>query len=157
MKTLVVDGVHTFAGVPESARAARAWITGCLAGSPAADDAALMVSELFANAVLYTTSGHVGGLVTVSIAISRGMARIHVIDQGASLEPGQAAPSTAAAAAAAPRLGAGLTIVRELADEFVTDGPDKCFTLRVAGPFQPSPLDGPGGGELKRERGAGIR
>lgn len=157
MKTLVVDGVHTFAGVPESARAARAWIAGCLAGSPAADDAALMVSELFANAVLYTTSGHVGGLVTVSIAISRGMARIHVIDQGASLEPGQAAPSSAAAAAAAPRLGAGLTIVRELADEFVTDGPDKCFTLRVAGPFQPSPLDGPGGGELKRERGAGIR
>ena len=71
-----------------------------------------MVSELFTNAILYTTSGHSGGLVTVSIAISRGMARIHVIDQGASLELGQAAPSTAAAAAAAPRLGAGLTIVR---------------------------------------------
>ena len=61
-----------------------------------------MVSELFTNAILYTTSGHPGGLVTVSIAISRGMARIHVIDQGAFLELSQAAPSTAAAAATAP-------------------------------------------------------
>ena len=114
-----------------------------------------MVSELFANAILYTTSGHSGGLVTVSIAISRGMARIHVIDQGASLELGQAAPSTAAAAAAAPRLGAGLTIVRQLADEFVTEGPDKCFTLRVAGPVRPSLSDGPGGSELEHERRGG--
>jgi hypothetical protein len=39
----------------------------------------------------------------------------------------------------------------------VTDGSDKCFTLRVAGPIQPSPLDGPGGSELKRARGAGTR
>ena len=84
-----------------------AWVAGCLAGSPAAADAALMVSELFANAILYTTSGHSGGLVTVSIAISRGMARIHVIDQGASLDLGKAAPSTAAAAAAAPASAPG--------------------------------------------------
>ena len=157
METLAVPGVRTYAGVPESARAARNWVAACLAGSPAAADAALMVSELFANAILYTTSGHSGGLVTVSIAISRGMARIHVIDQGASLDLGRAAPSTAAAAAAAPRLGAGLTIVRQLADEFVTAGPDKCFTLRVAGPVRPSPADGPGDGELEHQPEAGIR
>jgi anti-sigma regulatory factor (Ser/Thr protein kinase) len=157
LRTVVVDGVLTFTGVPESVRAARAWIAQCLSGSPAAADAALMVSELFTNAILYTTSGHSGGLVTVSIAISRGMARIHVIDQGAFLELGQAAPSTAAAAAAAPRLGAGLTIVSTLADEFVTEGPDKCFTLRIAGPVRPSPPDGPGGSEPGFEHWAGIR
>ena len=79
------------------------------------------------------------------------MARIHVIDQGGHLELSQAARSVAAAAVAeAPHLGAGLTIVRELADEFVAEGPDKCFTLRVAAPVRPSPPDGPG------ESGAGV-
>ena len=155
MRTVVVDGVLTFTGVPESVRAARAWIAECLSGSPAADDAALMVSELFTNAILYTTSGHSGGLVTVSIAISRGMARIHVIDQGAFLELSQAAPSTAAAVATAPRLGAGLTIVSTLADEFVTEGGQ--VTLRIAAPVRPSPPDGPGGREPGFEHWAGLR
>ena len=82
METLAVNGVRIFAGVPESVRAARAWIADCLPDSPAAADAALMVSELFTNAILYSMSGHPGGVVTVSIAIGRGKARIHVIDQG---------------------------------------------------------------------------
>ena len=144
METLVLNGVRTFAGVPESVRAARAWVADCLADSPAAANAALMVTELFTNAILYSTSGHPGGSVTVSIALGRGMARIHVIDQGGHLEPSQAARSVVAAAADAPRLGAGLTIVRELADEFVVDGPDKCFTLRIAVPVWPSPPNGHG-------------
>ena len=144
METLVLNGVRTFAGVPESVRAARAWVADCLPDSPAAANAALMVTELFTNAVLYSTSGHAGGLVTVSIALGRGMARIHVIDQGGHLELSQAARSVVAAVAEAPRLGAGLTIVRELADEFVAEGPDKCFTFRIAVPVRPSPPNGPG-------------
>ena len=154
METLVVNGVRTFAGVPESVRAARAWVADCLADSPAAADAVLMVSELFTNAVLYSTSGHPGGAVTVSIALGRGVARIHVIDQGGHLESSRAARSVAAAVADAPRLGAGLTIVRELADEFVVDGPDKCFTLRVAVPVWPSPPDGHGGSGSGARAGA---
>jgi anti-sigma regulatory factor (Ser/Thr protein kinase) len=156
LRTVVVDGVLTFTDVPESVRAGRAWIAECLSGSPAADDAALMVSELFANAILYTTSGHSGGLVTVSIAIGRGLARIHAIDQGAFLELNHAAPSTVAAAPGAPRPRAGLTIVRALADEFVTGVPDKCFTVRIAGPAQSSPLGGPGGSDPGFEHWAGI-
>lgn len=151
METLAVNGVRIFAGVPESVRAARAWIADCLPDSPAAADAALMVSELFTNAILYSMSGRPGGVVTVSIAIGRGKARIHVIDQGGLLELSQAARSVAPAVAEAPHLGAGLTIVRELADEFAADGPDKCFTLRVAGPARPSPPGDPG------ENGAGAR
>jgi anti-sigma regulatory factor (Ser/Thr protein kinase) len=144
VQTLAVSGVRTFAGVPESVRAARAWIADCLSGSPAADDVTLMVSELVTNAILYSRSGHRGGLVTVSIAAGRGQVRIHVIDQGGHFEPGQAAHSVAAAAAAAPRLGAGLTIVRALADAFTAEGPDKCFTFRIAGPAPSSPPGGPG-------------
>ena len=73
-----------------------------------------MVSELFTNAISYSASGHSGGQVTVSIAISRGMARIHVIDQGAlsRAQPGGSFVPLRPLAAA-PRLGAGLTIVRD--------------------------------------------
>jgi anti-sigma regulatory factor (Ser/Thr protein kinase) len=149
----LVGGVRILAGMPESVRAARAWIAECLSGSPAADDAALMVSELFTNAILYTRSGQPGGVVTVTIAIGRGRARIHVIDQGAHLERIDAG-QVAAIIAVAPRFGGGLTIVRELADEFTAEGPDKCFTLRVAGagPVRSSPPGGPGESEPEAKR-----
>ncbi|MGH3192344.1 MAG: ATP-binding protein [Streptosporangiaceae bacterium] len=142
METLTVSGTRTFASLPESVRAARAWVTSYLPGSPAAGDAALMVSELFTNAILYSTSGHSGGSVTVIIAISRSMARIDVIDQGGALDLRQAAFCVAAAVVEATRLGAGLTIVRELADASGDDGPDKWFTLCVdvpAGPAEGGP------------------
>lgn len=47
---------RSFAGRPESVGAARAWVTGFLPGSPAADGAALMTSELVTNAILYSAS-----------------------------------------------------------------------------------------------------
>ena len=151
MTTLTVNDVRIFAGVPESVRAARAWVADCLPDSPAADDAALMVSELFTNAISLLDVGPSGWPGHVSIAVGRGMARVDVIDQGGDLEVSKAALSVAAAVAEAPHLGAGLTIVRELADESAAEGPDKCFTLRVAVPVRPSPPDGPG------ESGAGTR
>src|SRR5262249_33714861 len=106
----LVGRVRILAGMREPDRAARASTAECLSGSPATDDAALMVSELFTNAILYTRSGQPGGVVTVTIATGRGRARIHVIDQGAHLERIDAG-QVAAIIAAAPRLGAGLTIV----------------------------------------------
>jgi anti-sigma regulatory factor (Ser/Thr protein kinase) len=141
LDTLTVDGIRTFPGVPESVQAVRAWVADCLPGSPAAADAALILSELFTSTIFYWASGHAGGLATVSIAIGRGRARIHVIDQGARLELSRADHS---AAAEEPRLGATMTIVRELADEFVAEGPDKCVTFRVAGPARLSLPDEPG-------------
>lgn len=156
MDTLTVDGVRVFASVPESAFAVLGWATDCLPDSPAAADTALTVSRLFASAVLYSTSGHSGCPVIVSIAIGRGMARIHVIDQGARLKLSQAVPSVAIALASAPRPAAGLTIVRELT-ESVAEGPDRCLTLRVAGPVRPSPPDGPGDDGMGHEFEAGAR
>ena len=136
MATLTVCDARVFAGIPESVPTARAWVAGHLPGSPAADDVALMVSELFTNAISYSASGHSGGQVTVGIAVSRGHPRVDVIDQGADLEVSKAALCVAAAVAAAHRLGAGLKIVRELADESGADGPDKWFTLRIDVPAE---------------------
>jgi anti-sigma regulatory factor (Ser/Thr protein kinase) len=153
LDTLIVPGVRTLADVPESIRATCAWIGECLSGSPAANDAALMVSRLAATAILYSTSGQPGDPITVSTAIGRGVARVHVISHGARCQHGRARSiSIAAAAVAATPVGAGLTIVRELADVFTVEGRDKCFTLRIAGPVRPSPADGSGESEPEAER-----
>jgi len=57
-----------FPGIPESVRAARAMVRVELGdGHPAADAAALCVSELVTNAITYTRSGRLGGTVLVAI------------------------------------------------------------------------------------------
>jgi hypothetical protein len=151
LDTLIVPGVRILADAPESIRVTCAWIGKCLSGSPAADDAALMVSRLAATAILYSTSGQPGDLITVSVAIGHGAARVHVIAQATRCQHGRARSIATASAAATPA-GAGLTIVCELAEEFTDEGPDKCFTLRVAGPVRPSPADGSGESEPEAER-----
>jgi hypothetical protein len=113
---------RAFAGLPESVRAARSWVAGFLAGSPAAADAALLTSELFTNAIKYTASRLPGGSVTVKVAAGDGTARVDVIDQGAL--PG---------ATAAHGLGKGLLIVAQLAELFGADGSDRWFALRTGG------------------------
>ena len=140
MDTLIVPGVRILADAPESIRVTRAWIGECLSGSPAADDAALMVSRLAASAILYSTSGQPGDLVTASVAIGRGMARIHVISQGARCQHGRARSTVAAATPAT----AGLTIICALSEEFAAEGPDKCLTFHIAGSARSFPPDGPG-------------
>ena len=124
---------RSFPGRPESVSAARAWVAGFLPGSPAADDAALMTSELVTNAVLYSASRLPGGIVTVSVRTADGSMRVDVVDQGEA-PPCMAAPGG---------LGVGLAIVSELADVFGADGPDRWFWLRTdrrgAGCLRPEP------------------
>ena len=60
---------------------------GLLDGSPFGDDAALVLSELFTNALLHTASGGPGGLVIVQVTRWRQGVRIAVNDQGSSAEP----------------------------------------------------------------------
>jgi ribosomal protein S27AE len=95
-------------------------VAGFLPGSPAADDAALLTSELVTNAVLHSASGLPGGTVTVSVRAENGSVRVDVIDQG-QVPPRMAAPGG---------LGKGLAIVSQLADVFGADGPDRWFWLR---------------------------
>jgi anti-sigma regulatory factor (Ser/Thr protein kinase) len=123
LPTSAAADIRAFAGTPESVGAARAWVAGFLPDSPAADDAALMTSELVTNAIQYSASRLPGGIVTVSVSTDNGSARVDVIDQG-EIPPSLAAPHG---------LGQGLEIVRQLADVFGADGPDRWFSLRLGG------------------------
>lgn len=78
---------RAFPGTPRRAGAAQRFVTGLLDGSPFRDDAAVVLSELFTNAVLHTTSGRPGGLVIVQVARWRHGVWIAVTDQGGSAEP----------------------------------------------------------------------
>jgi anti-sigma regulatory factor (Ser/Thr protein kinase) len=62
-------------------------VAGLLDGSPFRDDAAVVLSELFTNALLHTASGGPGGLVVVQVTRWRHGVRIAVTDQGAPAEP----------------------------------------------------------------------
>jgi hypothetical protein len=138
LDTLIVPGVRILADVPESIRVTCAWIGECLSGSPAADDAALMVSRFAATAILYSVPGQPGDLVTVSVAIGRGAARIHVISQGARCQHDRSRPIAAATPAA------GLTIVCALPEESAAEAPDRCLTFHIAGSARPFPPGGHG-------------
>ena len=59
----------------------------CCVGSPFRDDAIVVLSELFINAVLHTDSGKPGGLVTVQVTRWRQGVRIAVTDQGSLSQP----------------------------------------------------------------------
>ena len=118
-----VTCTRAFAGCPESVSAARSWVAGFFPVPAAAADAALMTSELFTNAILYSASRLPGGQVTVSVGVTGAMVRVDVVDQGAA-PPCLAAPGG---------LGQGLALVAALADVFGADGCDCWFALRADG------------------------
>jgi len=92
-------------GVPEAAGMARAVVLQALAGHPAADEAALCVSELAANAICHSRSGLPGGTFTVTVQQAGGGVRIAVTDAGSGGRP------RARRAAADSTRGRGLAIV----------------------------------------------
>jgi anti-sigma regulatory factor (Ser/Thr protein kinase) len=114
---------RAFPGLPESVSAARAWVAGFVSDSPAADDAALLTSELVTNAILHSASRLPGGQVTVSVQTADGMVRVDVTDQG-ELPP---------CLSRSRGLGQGLALVAALADVFGADGPDRWFAVRTGG------------------------
>jgi serine/threonine-protein kinase RsbW len=78
---------RAFPGTPGHVGEARKFVAHLLQGSPFHDDAMLVLSELFTNAVLHTDSGKPGGLVTVQITRWRHGVRIAVTDQGSVSQP----------------------------------------------------------------------
>lgn len=78
---------RAFPGIPRHAGSARRFVAGLLEGSPFRDDAVVVLSELFTNALLHTSSGGPGGLVVVQVTRWRHGVRIAVTDQGSSAEP----------------------------------------------------------------------
>jgi anti-sigma regulatory factor (Ser/Thr protein kinase) len=121
--TGIPAAVRTFPGVPASVREARAWVAGFLPGDPAADDAALLTSELVTNSIVHSASGLPGGVVAVVVTAGDGQVRVDVLDQG------EAAPSPDAP----PGLGVGLVLVKELAAASGGDEAARWFILRTGG------------------------
>jgi anti-sigma regulatory factor (Ser/Thr protein kinase) len=119
-KPAVDTYTRVFTGRPESVAAARIWVAG-FTPSSAADDVALMTSELVTYAILHSASRLPGGHVTVSVKAIDEMVRVDVVDQGA-VPPDLTTPRG---------LGLGLVVVAALADVFGADGPDRWFAVRM--------------------------
>ncbi|MEV8602797.1 ATP-binding protein [Streptomyces griseoviridis] len=69
-------------GFPEEVSRARRWTRDVLRGSPLAEDAELIVSELSANAILHTASGREYGSFHLAVAVSAQVVAVSVTDDG---------------------------------------------------------------------------
>ncbi|MGH3397076.1 MAG: ATP-binding protein, partial [Streptosporangiaceae bacterium] len=78
---------RAFPGVPRQVSRARRFVSALLEGSPLRDDAVIVISELFTNALQHTDSGLPGGLVVVQVSRWRQGVRIAVTDQGSDRSP----------------------------------------------------------------------
>ena len=78
---------RAFPGVPRQVKVARHFVAALLDGSPRRDDAVIVISELFTNALQHTQSGQPGGLVVVQVSRWRQGVRIAVTDQGSPQRP----------------------------------------------------------------------
>jgi serine/threonine-protein kinase RsbW len=78
---------RVFPGCAMQVSVARRFVASLLDGSPWRDDAVVVVSELFTNALRHTESGRPGGLVVVSVGQWPGGVRIAVTDQGSADRP----------------------------------------------------------------------
>ncbi|MEU8569990.1 ATP-binding protein [Streptomyces pathocidini] len=72
----------TCPGFPEEVSRARRWTRDILRGSPLAEDAELIVSELSANAILHTASGEACGSFHLALAVSPQVVALSVTDAG---------------------------------------------------------------------------
>ncbi|QES42494.1 hypothetical protein DEJ49_17265 [Streptomyces venezuelae] len=72
----------TCPGLPEEVSRARRWTRDILQGSPLADDAELIVSELSANAILHTASGRQSGSFHLALAVSSQAIALSITDDG---------------------------------------------------------------------------
>lgn len=72
----------TCPGFPEEVSRARRWTRDILRGSPLAEDAELIVSELSTNAILHTASGREAGSFHLALAVSSQVVALSVTDGG---------------------------------------------------------------------------
>ena len=88
MARVAVRESVTLAGRAERARAVRAFVGEVLGpGHPCADDAVLLVSEVFGNSVRHSGSGAPGETVTVAVIAGNGIVRVEVTDRAGPRTP----------------------------------------------------------------------
>ncbi|MBL1082005.1 ATP-binding protein [Streptomyces actinomycinicus] len=123
-------------GFPEEVSRARRWTRDILRGSPLAEDAELIVSELSANAILHTASGREYGSFHLAVAVSAQVVAVSVTDDGGT--------------ATAPKVeqqdqdaehGRGLRMVSAIAHRVVVHDSDQGHTV-TAELYADGPLGG---------------
>ncbi|CAM5521016.1 non-specific serine/threonine protein kinase OS=Streptomyces alboniger OX=132473 GN=CP975_18360 PE=3 SV=1 [Streptomyces alboniger] len=117
----------TCPGVPEEVSRARRWTRDILLGSPLADDAELIVSELSANAILHTASGQKSGSFHLLIKVSPEMVALSVTDGGATGTVPKAEQQDGEA-----EHGRGLDMVSALAHRVLVHDSDHGLTVTAA-------------------------
>lgn len=136
----VLSWARAFPGDASQARAARYFVGSLLHGSPLRDDAMIVLSELFTNALEHTASGLPGGLITVQVSRWRRGVRIGVTDQGSLARPVIRDP---AASAEPAENGRGLYLAASLACQLTwhddTRGRTVSAVLGTPPPGQHSP------------------
>jgi anti-sigma regulatory factor (Ser/Thr protein kinase) len=109
MSRVAVREIVTLAARAERARVARAFTGGVLGpGHPCADDAVLLVSELFGNSVRHGGSGAVGETVTVAVTAGDGVVRVEIAGRSGASVP------EVGAAGRMPKAAGGLSLWRVL-------------------------------------------
>ncbi|WP_330289719.1 ATP-binding protein [Streptomyces sp. NBC_00576] len=114
----------TCPGFPEEISRARRWTRDILHGSPLADDAELIVSELSTNAVLHTASGLEAGSFHLALAVSAQVIALSVTDDGGT----GTAPKVEHRGQEAEH-GRGLGMVSTLAHRVVVHGSQGGYTV----------------------------
>ncbi|MGV9563908.1 ATP-binding protein [Streptomyces sp. NPDC003480] len=114
----------TCPGFPEEVSRARRWTRDILRGSPLAEDAELIVSELSANAILHTASGQEAGHFYLALAVSPQVIALSVTDDGGtSSAPKVEHPETEAVH------GRGLGMVSAIAHRVVVHNSQGGYTV----------------------------
>jgi serine/threonine-protein kinase RsbW len=112
---------QVFPGTPDQLRQVRAAFRRFLDGCPVADDAALLLSEIAANAIAHSASGEPGGSFTVRVSHVPGdHVRAEVQDAGSDWH------GDIARSASHPH---GLHLLLALASTCGTDGRDRSRTV----------------------------
>ncbi|MFI0812734.1 ATP-binding protein [Streptomyces echinatus] len=121
-------------GFPEEVSRARRWTRDILRGSPLAEDAELIVSELSANAILHTASGREAGSFHLAVAVTPQVVAVSVTDDGGT----RTAPKIEHLDQEAEH-GRGLGMISALAHRVVVHDSDHGHTVTAelfAGPQQ---------------------
>lgn len=121
-------------GCPEEVGRVRRWVREILSGTPCADDAALIVSELGTNALRHTASAETGGTFQVILTVHLGTVTVAVTDEGTKLH----SPEVQQAGAEATH-GRGLDIVQILAHQVAITGDHLGRTIAAELQLQDTP------------------
>ncbi|MEV6840839.1 ATP-binding protein [Streptomyces sp. NPDC051133] len=111
-------------GFPEEVSRARRWTRDILRGSPLAEDAELIVSELSTNAIRHTASGRQSGIFHLAVAVSAQVVAVSVTDDGGT----GTAPKVEHQDQDAEH-GRGLGMVSAIAHRVVVHNSDKGYTV----------------------------